>query len=262
MTAIPDTGLLLRLAGPLQSWGEHSTFTVRDTLSYPTRSGIIGMFAAALGLPRTASLARFAALVLTIRVDRPGTPLVDYHTVGGGLPQDKTVPTAEGGRRAADSATIVSWRTYLADAAFTAAVEGPTGLIEELCTALRKPVWNSYLGRRSCPPEAPLLIAGPVADARGLLTRLPLARTTPKPTRDSDQPPTVSVDFIYESGTDPGVVTARTSLNDVPDSFSPHSRRYRSRDVTVSRTQLPIDLCAGYGNAYLDRLIDFCQELP
>lgn len=43
------SGFLLRLAGPMQSWGEHSMFGERDTLPYPSRSGLIGMFAAAQG---------------------------------------------------------------------------------------------------------------------------------------------------------------------------------------------------------------------
>ena len=262
MSGEATKGLLLRLAGPLQSWGEHSTFTVRDTLAYPTRSGIIGLLAAALGLPRTASLDRFAPLMISVRIDRPGTPLVDFHTVGGGLPRDKTVPTAEGGRRPPASTTIVSRRTYLADAVFVAAVEGPAPLIRDLCGALRNPVWGAYLGRRSCPPEAPLLVAGPVDNARELLTRMPLARHQPTPRQPSQPQRTVSVDVVYELATDAGFSGTRTSLNDVPDSFSPHSRRYRSRDVTISRIDLPVSLCAGYGRAYLDRLIGFLKELP
>ena len=46
------SGFLLRLAGPMQSWGEHSMFGERDTLPYPSRSGLIGMFAAAQGVRR------------------------------------------------------------------------------------------------------------------------------------------------------------------------------------------------------------------
>lgn len=260
MTTATDTtaGLLLRLAGPMQSWGEHSTFSVRDSLPYPTRSGIIGILAAALGLPRTASLARFTPLTLTIRIDRPGTPMVDFHTVGGGLPRSKTVPIAEGGRRPANATTIVSQRTYLADAVFVAAVEGPTPLIIELCDALREPVWAGYLGRRSCPPEAPLLIAGPMPDAPHQLTRIPLARRGPYPRDEQPDPQaTVTVDFVYEDSHGTG---ARTSLNDVPDSFSPHSRRYRTRDITISPVELPAALCAGYGSQYLDRLITFKEQ--
>ncbi len=79
-------GLLIRLAGPLQSWGEHSVFTHRDTLRYPTRSGVIGIFAAAEGRPRGEPLSDYDALRLTVRIDRPGTVIRDFHTIGGGYP--------------------------------------------------------------------------------------------------------------------------------------------------------------------------------
>lgn len=252
-------GLLLRLAGPLQSWGEHSTFAVRDTAAYPTRSGIIGLLAAAQGLARTASLTQFTPLDITLRVDRPGTPMADFHTVGGGLPRAQTVITAEGTRRPAGATTIVSHRYYLADAVFTAAINGPASLITHLCAALRRPMWNTYLGRRSCPTEAPLLVAGPVKDATSFLDRLPLSRPRPRAGNgDTDENSVVEVDFVYENDQHDGI---RTSLNDVPESFHPQDRRYHSRDITLRTMALPASLCAGYGLDYLDRLIAFQESL-
>ena len=50
------TALLLRLAGPLQAWGAKSRFTVRATELAPTKSGVIGMLAAAVGRTRTAPI--------------------------------------------------------------------------------------------------------------------------------------------------------------------------------------------------------------
>ena len=44
--------LLLRLAGPMQSWGTDSKFDVRRTQREPSKSGVIGLVAAALGIPR------------------------------------------------------------------------------------------------------------------------------------------------------------------------------------------------------------------
>ncbi|MFJ7278960.1 type I-E CRISPR-associated protein Cas5/CasD [Kitasatospora sp. NPDC098663] len=75
--------LLIRLAGPLQSWGT-SGLAHRDTHSRPTKSGVIGLCAAALGVPRGEPLGRLAEVLFGVRADRPGTPLRDYHTVGGG----------------------------------------------------------------------------------------------------------------------------------------------------------------------------------
>ncbi|MEW5355802.1 type I-E CRISPR-associated protein Cas5/CasD [Streptomyces sp. 16-176A] len=76
--------LFIRLAGPLQSWGITGRFARRDTHSRPTKSGVIGLCAAALGLPREEPLGELAEMLFGVRADRPGTPLRDYHTVGGG----------------------------------------------------------------------------------------------------------------------------------------------------------------------------------
>jgi CRISPR system Cascade subunit CasD len=76
--------LLVRLAGPLQSWGITGRFARRDTHSRPTKSGVIGLCAAALGLPREETLGELAEVRFGVRADLPGTSLRDYHTVGGG----------------------------------------------------------------------------------------------------------------------------------------------------------------------------------
>ena len=88
------SGMLLRLAGPLQSWGERSAFGTRDSAAFPTRSALIGMFAAAEGRDRHQDPAAYAEVGLTVRVDRPGVRLVDFHTVGGGLEPELTAATA------------------------------------------------------------------------------------------------------------------------------------------------------------------------
>ncbi|MGW1789970.1 type I-E CRISPR-associated protein Cas5/CasD [Streptomyces tubercidicus] len=76
--------LLIRLAGPLQSWGVTGRFNHRDTHPRPTKSGVIGLCAAALGLDREQPLGDLACVLFGVRSDHPGTPTRDYHTVGGG----------------------------------------------------------------------------------------------------------------------------------------------------------------------------------
>ena len=88
--------LLLWLEGPLQSWGHDSRFGRRDTLPFPTKSGVLGMVCAALGAggPQTSLLARFADLDMQVHsfVRRgktggtlPREPLLrDFHMVGSG----------------------------------------------------------------------------------------------------------------------------------------------------------------------------------
>ena len=98
--------LLLRLAAPLQAWGADSKFETRKTNREPTKSGVIGLLAAALGLRRDESegLARLTGLRFGVRVEREGQLLVDYHTT---KTQD-------------EKNSYVTYRHYLQDAVFLA----------------------------------------------------------------------------------------------------------------------------------------------
>lgn len=245
------TGLVLRLAGPMQSWGEHSEFGDRDTLPYPSRSGLIGMFAAAQGVTRGESLERYEALRLTVRIDSPGLHMSDFHTIGGGLPRARTVPTAEGKRKPENATTIVTRRSYLADAVFTVAVTGPG--IEDVGRALRFPRWQSYLGRRSFVPD-PLLVlrTGAPDPVQELRTGVPLPWR-----RLTEGAESVDVDLVTEGRAD---AESRTILNDVPRSFAPRGRRYASREVRVDSMELPAHLIAQDRRKYQDRLFSYVKE--
>ena len=83
MRVSPST-LIARLAGPLQAWGAMARFDHRETLTHPTKSGYVGMLAAALGHDRATDLGRLAELRFAVRADRPGILVQDFHTVGGG----------------------------------------------------------------------------------------------------------------------------------------------------------------------------------
>jgi CRISPR system Cascade subunit CasD len=147
--------LLLRLEGPLQSWGLRARWDHRDSGSEPSKSGLIGLLGCALGYsmydPRLEELDR--QLTLGVRVENAGKPLRDFQTVTGVLPK------ADGGvkGRADDPSTIISPRTYLQDAAFLAVFGGPEELLKRCHEALITPRWPVYLGRKSCPPSRPVL---------------------------------------------------------------------------------------------------------
>lgn len=225
------SGLVLRLAAPLQSWGERSLFDHRDTLAFPTRSGLIGLLAAAAGHPREASLQGFDELTFTVRIDRPGVLLHDFHTVGGGYPRDLGVPTAEGTRRPTPTATIITHRYYLSDAVFCVAVTGPDHRIDRLAGALRTPRWAPYLGRRGCPAEHPFLLRTGLSDpVDDLIHRVPVDR------RRAD----TTVEFVHEGDRDDA--TTRTVITDVPQSFDRFDRRYTTRAVSVITRELPDEL--------------------
>lgn len=75
--------LLLRLAAPLQSWGDDSNFNNRRTYSVPTKSGVLGMIAAALGRKRDDSIDDLKMLEMGVRVDQAGSVLTDFQMVHG-----------------------------------------------------------------------------------------------------------------------------------------------------------------------------------
>lgn len=64
--------LLLRLAGPMQAWGTDSKFEVRGAGREPSKSGVIGLLAAALGRSRDSDLSDLNALRFGIRVEQEG----------------------------------------------------------------------------------------------------------------------------------------------------------------------------------------------
>lgn len=264
----PEPGLLLRLTGPLQSWGQHSHFNERDTAPFPTRSGLIGLLAAALGRRRDEPLDDLAHLSLTVRTDRPGLPMRDLHTVGGGLPTKATVTTAEGKKRSGNTGTLLAHRTYLADAAFTVALttdDTHKGLLAEWAQALRAPRWPLYLGRRSCPPEGPLLL-GESDNALHHLIHLPLAAPTPYSSEHlgrgieftGDRPlDRLPVPAELDAAHGPDGNHPSGQINDQPESFAPSRRTYLSRPLYRRTLALPAAQYKGLGLDQLTALADY-----
>lgn len=154
--------LLLRLSGPMQSWGVQSQFTVRDTGLEPSKSGVVGLLCAALGRPREADIDDLASLSFGVRVDGEGTMASDYHTA-------QQVLKAGGGIKD----TEVSRRYYLADACFLAGLAGKDiDLLTRLQAALRDPVWSLYLGRKAFVPGEPIWLADGLCRDEDLKTAL------------------------------------------------------------------------------------------
>ncbi len=153
--------LVLRLAGPLQSWGSQSRFNRRDTDPTPTKSGVVGLLAAADGRRRGDYILDLVRLRLGVRVDQPGTPLRDYHTVSdfrGVRLLSADVDASGRQKRTKDKFTAVTQRFYLQDAVFVAIVEGDASLISGLAEAVAQPAFPLALGRRCCVPSQPLVI--------------------------------------------------------------------------------------------------------
>jgi CRISPR system Cascade subunit CasD len=215
--------LTLRLAGPLQSWGVGSRFAARrSTENAPTKSGVVGLLAAAKGLERGADLAPLAELRFGVRIDQPGTRIRDFQTARH-MDTGVSMPLSE--------------RFYLADAVFVAGVEGDHGLVSELYQALCRPVFMPYLGRRSCPPDhrGVVLNLHERAELENALSAEPW-QAAPWYQRRRSSELTVDLTTLIEpheggAGLQSGVLA--DYLRDQPRSFSPGHRRYELRPIVL-----------------------------
>lgn len=216
--------LFLRLEGPLQAWGDQQAkFVVRRTTEAPTKSGVIGMLCAALGVSRPEAadkwLPKLSALRMGVRIDSPGIRWWDYHTVGAGM----KMRTAEGRTK---SDTMLTRREYLCDASFLVALQDEASLIAELEDAMKTPRWTLYLGRKSCIPSRPLL-EHPAGEFPNLLSSL---ESVPWHRRfKGDQPPQ-AVDCLLDwepTPEQPEVPDDALIWYDMPLRFEPPSHHPR-----------------------------------
>ena len=172
--------LILRLDGPMQAWGAHTFEDFRPSSIFPTRSGLLGLLGACLGIDRGdhAGLGQLAQSVeFTVRADRAVSrpdvevpisktfvKLPDYHTIRDARKVDGST----------NKNAVESRREYLFDAAFTVAIgekQNASVSLIAIADALLRPCFTPVLGRRSCPISRPLLDGPPVeaSDAKAAL---------------------------------------------------------------------------------------------
>ncbi|MCL7462696.1 type I-E CRISPR-associated protein Cas5/CasD [Pseudomonas sp. NW5] len=148
--------LLLRLQGPMQSWGTTSRFDERDTQLEPSKSGVLGLVCAALGRDRSEPVDDLAALRMGVRIDREGVLMRDYQTATGVL-------IASG--KPDHNRTVVSPRYYLSDAVFLVGLEGERRLLAQIQQALLTPHWPLALGRKAFVPGQPVALVDALQEA-------------------------------------------------------------------------------------------------
>jgi CRISPR system Cascade subunit CasD len=162
--------LLLRLVGPMQSWGVQSRYKDRDTGLEPSKSGVVGLLCAAMGRRRHEPVDDLAQLTMGVRVDCPGTLLRDFHTAQNVRVAKAPSVNLEKGTGVRDS---VSNRWYLSDARFLVGLAGDDlTLLTCLHAALRDPVWPLYLGRKAFVPGEPVWLEDGLKENTELLTAL------------------------------------------------------------------------------------------
>lgn len=216
--------LVLRLAGPMQSWGDSSRYRMRTTRPVPTKSGVLGMLAAAEGRRRGDPLAGLAELYFAVRVDQPGTLLSDYQTA------------QHWQRKRKPEETKLVTRFYLSDAVFVAAIESPhREVVDGLAGALNRPRFPLFLGRRSCPAPPNLVVGVFEGDAVSVLTdldRVPWqASKAHKQERDTTAHLPIHRDALPGERGNTRHDLAISFAQDVPVSFAQEHRRYDWREV-------------------------------
>jgi len=160
---------LFRLYGPMSAWGDIAVGEFRPSYAHPSKSAVLGLLAAALGIRRDEEAvhqAMASSYGFAVRVDAAGSPIRDYHTA--------QVPPAGSGRRKKTFATrkdelavpkeelgtILSSRDYRCDSLYTVCLwsvgDSSRFSLAQLEAALAKPTFTLYLGRKSCPLALPL----------------------------------------------------------------------------------------------------------
>lgn len=213
--------LALRLAGPMQAWGGSSRFGRRDTGAAPTKSGVLGLLAAAQGRRRTDSLEDLLRLRFGVRLDQPGRVMTDFHTAHtGGM----------------DKPPTVTRRDYLVDAVFVALIEGDLPLLRGLQENLERPTFPLFLGRRSCPVEGRLVLRLAEEALEEALDTVPWQASR---RHAASRPGDVVLTAYLDAPTASGRVA-----RDVPISYSPLRREYgwrfvEERTVTLANPHAP-----------------------
>lgn len=215
------TALVLRLAAPLQSWGTNSRFVRRNTDRMPSKSGIVGLLAAAQGRRRTDEIEDLVHLRMGVRIEQPGQIERDFQTARS-LDGSQTMP--------------LSYRFYLADAVFLVAVEGEPGMLAGLQEALRRPAYPLFLGRRSCPPAGPIEHRLRDTDVAGVLTSEPWLAASR--VQDSHGAPEVDLETVSDQRIGQGEAM-REVVQDEPITFDPARRAHRWRTVYRQPVRIP-----------------------
>jgi len=225
--------LLMWIEAPLQSWGADSKFGRRDSLPFPTKSGIAGLLLCALGAKgeQVELLSRFTKCKQTVVAynvsSKRGSghqPLLrDFHMVGSGYNADDQwetmhIPKKSDGGKAVGGGTKLTYRYYIQDGRFAVILELEQELADLFASALQSPVYDLYFGRKNCVP-ADFIYRGVFDTVEEVFSQLDVIKTEKQ----------LNEQFRVIDGEVDGDVMV---LNDVPLQFG-EIKRYRDRVVTV-----------------------------
>ena len=178
--------LIFRLHGALSSWGDIAVGDIRPSYRYPSKSAVIGLLAAALGVERDVhdKQSELAKLMFSVRIDAMGSPIDDYHTVQAPSEQAIKYDRTKASWTRLDEIEAIKWRViqsqsnaeagaiqsrraYYCDSVYSIAlcenekdkVNWQTleiSKLQDIVAFLKEPRFVLYLGRKSCPLSLPL----------------------------------------------------------------------------------------------------------
>ena len=214
--------ILLKFAGPLQSYGTSSHFETRYTEYYPSKSAVIGLLAACLGYRRdeAENLGELSKLQFAVRIDQDGTLLRDYHIA------------RSYNEKGVESKTYVTNRYYLEDAMFVVALSGMDELIDTLTKAIKSPYFQPFMGRRSLPVPADFFLGVSAEDILDSLRNLPwqAAHWYKKKKRKQGIGEKISLEVYADEEILKDEKISRSKLRrDIPISFSQKGRQFAFR---------------------------------
>lgn len=212
--------LPLEIKAPLQSWGTQSRFFHREAGRFPSRSGIIGMIASAMGITReqTDDLQTLNGLDIAVRIDDKGQRLTDFQIMN----------TSETG----NPANKIINRDYIEDASFLVGVYGEYDL-EKVAQALKNPRYALFFGRKSCPPVSPITKGvEQYEDIHAFLKEYPLLTKKYKIpwNQREEEYLTLKTVVTHEKGD--------FTADDNPYSFSTHQRIYEPRKILFGTAEV------------------------
>ncbi|MBQ8977188.1 MAG: type I-E CRISPR-associated protein Cas5/CasD [Succinivibrionaceae bacterium] len=231
--------LLMWLEGPLQSWGDRSRYSRRETQLFPTKSGVYGLILCALGL--SGAQTEILAVMSDFRLDVFGykklksdfsenSIMRDFHMIGSGydnsdLWEKYLIPKTQQGKAAVGGGSKITYRYYLQNMAFACILEIPSNFDVDIASALETPKWPLFLGRKCCVPSD-IIYRGTFdeyLDAVDKADNIAVVKERYKSIEayDGRRDDLEGVDFWV--------------LNDVPVEFGDY-KKYRERIITVRKS--------------------------
>ena len=218
--------ILLKFAGPMQSWGTNSNFENRHTDFYPSKSGVIGMIAASLGYTRDEDekISKLNELSFAVRIDQPGNLLKDYHIA------------RKHKKNGSFERTYVTNRYYLEDAVFVVGISHQDDLLmDTIERSLKSPWFQTFMGRRSLPLTADFFLESSEKDLIDSLSQMEWQASTwhKKKTKEDVVQLEIYSDFYK------GNANHTSMRKDRVISFSHMNRRFHYRYESVSTVAIP-----------------------